>query len=276
MAVITTQLLGTNPNGIKIIELSNWKGHTFVIPRSFLADLREQSDLNQPGVYYLIGEGEDRPKLYIGQSENCYARLISHDRTREDEEWNVAVVFTGGLHSTYIRYLESISVRLARDSGRYEVINRTDPMETQLTGAQKETSDEFFEKIKFLTEFFGLQFFQSVKDSVADQIIYNLKADGANAKAQLLTDGGLNVLKDSLARIRETEAFFGWSKAARRKFLDDGTLKNHENGVSYVFTRDVVFNSPTAAAATVTGRPINGWTAWKDDQGHSLDENVRK
>jgi len=276
MAVVTIQVLGNNPNGIRVIELSNWKGHIFVIPRSFLSDLRERAELNQPGVYYLIGEGQDKPTLYVGQSDNCYGRLTSHDRTREDDEWNTAIVFTGGLHSTYTRYLESISVRLARDADRYEIANRTDPTEAVLTGAQKETADEFFEKIKYLITFLGYQFFQKVSESLSDQAFYFLKADNADARAQLLEDGSLNVLKDSLARVRETEAFFGWSKAARQKFLEDGTLKKEVDGLSYIFTRDVVFNSPTAAAATVTGRPINGWTAWKDDQGNTLDENVRR
>lgn len=275
MAVITIQILGDNPNGIKLVELSNWKGHIFVIPRNFLADLRDYPDLSQPGVYYLVGEGENQSTLYVGQSENCFSRLTTHNRTREDDEWNTAIVFTGGLHSTYTRYIESISVRLARESNRYEVLNRTDPTEATLTGSQKETADEFFGKIKFVVAFFGFPFFQEISDSVSNQPMYYLKADGADARAQLLEDGSLHVYKDSLARIRETEAFFGWSKAARRKFIDDGTLVEKGDGVSYVFTRDVVFSSPTAAAATVTGRPINGWTAWKDENENTLDQNIR-
>jgi len=276
MAVIIIQLLGNNPTGIKIIELSNWKGRTFVIPRSSLSELRDQSDLNQPGVYYLVGEGEEKPKLYIGQSENCFARLTSHDRKKEEEEWDTAIVFTGGLHSTYIRYLESISVRLARESGRYEVENRTDPTEALLTGANKETADDFFKDMRFLTEFSGFNFFWSAQNSIADQATYYLNAEGANASARLLTGGSLDVIQGSLARIRETNTFFGWSQAARRKFLEDGTLVDNGDGISYRFTRNVEFSSPSAAATTIADRSINGWTAWKDSNDRTLDENVRQ
>ncbi len=106
--------------------------------------------------------------------------------------------------------------------------------------------------------------------------LYYRKAEGSEARAQLLSDGSLNVLKDSLARIRETEAFWGWSQAARKRFLEDGTFAENGDGMSYVYTKDVLFKSPSAAAATTTGRPINGWTAWKDEAGNTLDENLRK
>ena len=80
--------------------------------------------------------------------------------------------------------------------------------------------------------------------------------------------------KGSLARIKETESFEGWALSARKKFIDDGTLKVNNN--SYIFTRDVLFRSPSAAASVINGRSTNGWTAWKDEKGNTLDDNVRK
>jgi predicted type IV restriction endonuclease len=76
--------------------------------------------------------------------------------------------------------------------------------------------------------------------------------------------------------VKETESFTGWSLAARKQFVVDETLKMTEDGVSYVLTKDVLFKSPSAAAATLSGRAINGWTAWKDKDGNTLDENLRK
>ena len=111
--VITTILLDDNPNGVKIAELSNWKGQIFIIPRNHLNSVRDRAEMNQAGIYFLFGDGEDRPLVYIGQSENCASRLTYHDRDREDEQWNTAIVFTGDLHGTYIKYLESIAVKTA-------------------------------------------------------------------------------------------------------------------------------------------------------------------
>ncbi len=58
--------------------------------------------------------------------------------------------------------------------------------------------------------------------------------------------------------------------ALRRRLIQDKTLVERD-GV-YVFTRDVEFSSPSAAAAVVHGGSANGLTAWKDNSGKSLKE----
>ncbi len=274
--VITTILLDDNPKGLRLIEMANWSGKAFVVPRSKLKDLRSRNDARQPGLYVLLGEGAEKASAYIGQSENVVDRLLSHDSVREEDEWNTAIVFVGQLDSTFIKYLESISLDLAKKADRYSIFNSAAPKENTLSEAQKIVANEYFERIKLITGMLEYSLFDVVSESVVGTNVYFLKSDGADAKAQLLDDGSINVLAGSLARIRETEAFFGWSKAARQKFLEEGVLTDAGNGVSYQFTHDVVFTSPTAAAATVTGRPINGWTAWKDESGRTLDQNVRQ
>ncbi len=274
--VVTILTLGDDPNGVKIAELSNWKGRTLVIPRGHLASVREREEVNEAGAYFLFGEGEKRPRAYIGQSENCYLRLASHDREREEEQWNVAMTFTGGLHSTYTRHLESISVRLAIEAGRYEIINRTTPNEVRLTEAQAVTVNEFFDKIKFLTTFFGFQLFQATPDEKSAGEIYYLRVDQAEAKGALLESGEFIVYKGAKARFRETESFVGsFSSALRQKLLKDSVMQL-SGQEQFIFLADYVFTSPSAAAATIAGRAINGWTAWKDERGSTLDENKRK
>ena len=159
---------------------------------------------------------------------------------------------------------------------RFNLQNSASPKKPHLSEPDEITVLEYFDKIKFILSVLGYPVFEKIDESISDTKIYYLKADGADARAQLLNDGSLNVLKGSLARIRETEAFFGWSKVAREKFLKEGILIKSDNNISFIFTKDVLFTSPTAAAATTTGRPINGWTAWKDEKGNTLDENLRK
>lgn len=274
--VITTILLHDSPKGLRLIEMANWSGKSFVVPRSKLKDLKMRDDAKQPGLYVLLGEGAEKPSAYIGQSENVVDRLLSHDSTREDDQWNTALVFVGQLDSTFIKYLESISLELAKKANRYSIFNAASPKENTLSESQKIVAAEYFERVKLITGMLGFTLFDIVSESVVGTNIYYLKSEGADAKAQLLDDGSINVLAGSLARIRETEAFFGWSKVARQKFIEEGAMEVTDGDISYRFTRDIVFSSPTAAAATVTGRPINGWTAWKDGSGKTLDENIRQ
>lgn len=60
------------------------------------------------------------------------------------------------------------------------------------------------------------------------------------------------------------------------EFFKDGTFEIQESLKTFLITRDILFKSPSAAAATLSGRSINGWTAWKDKDGNTLDENLRK
>jgi len=272
--VITTILLDDNPKGLRLIEMANWSGKAFVVPRTKLKELRSRGDIRQPGLYVLFGEGEERMSAYIGQSENVSDRLFSHDSNREEDEWNIAVVFAGDLDSTYIKYLESISLSLAKNADRYELLNKGGVNENSLSEAQKIVANEYFERIKVIMGLIGYSLFDIVSESITDNSLYILNLDGADAKAQLLDDGSLNVLKGSMARIKEVPSFGGWSKTARDRFLEDGVLVEH-NSESYRFTKDVVFTSPSAAGATVSGRSINGWTAWKDEKGNTLSDNVR-
>jgi len=265
-----------NPNGMKIIELAGWSGKCFVVPRQNLRELKSREEVSQPGLYFLFGSDENLTSdlVYIGESETFFNRITNHDSNKNF--WNVALIFTGGLNRAFVKYLEYKATTKAREADRMVVQNKVQPQENTLSEFEKVTAEQYFENIHFILGAIGYEIFETVTESIVDGKIYHLKADGADAKAQILGNGGVNVLKGSLARIRMTESFWGWSRAARERFLEDGTLKDNGDGVSYVYTKNVLFKSPSAAAATTTGRPINGWTAWKDEDDNTLDDNLRK
>jgi hypothetical protein len=262
-----------DPNGIKIIELTGWNGKAFIVPRTEIALLRDRIEMKSSGLYFLFGEDEisGDQLVYIGESGDCAARLGSHDIQKD--YWNTALVFLGPPDRNY---LESASAKLAKESNRYIVKNSVQPRQEELNEFDKIKNERYFDGVKKILNTFDLPVFESVKDSIIDTNIYVLKADGVEAKAQLLDGGNLNVLAGSSARIRETEAFWGWSQNTRKQFIQDGTFIEKGDDVSYILTKDFIFKSPSAAAATMTGRPINGWTAWKDEKGNTLDDNLRK
>jgi hypothetical protein len=45
-----------------------------------------------------------------------------------------------------------------------------------------------------------------------------------------------------------------------------------EKGDLLFFKENVLFTSPTAAAATISGSSVNGRMAWRDDQGRTLKD----
>ncbi len=267
---------GGNPNGMKIIELNGWSGKCFIVPRQSLKELKDRPEVNQPGIYLLFGQDEEsiNDLVYIGESENFYSRIASHDSGKDF--WNVAVVFTSGLNRAFVKYLEYKSTLLAQKAKRMIVTNKVNPQENTLSEFEKVAVDQYFDNMEFILRTFDYELFDNAEKSLANGQAYYLKGMGASAEAQLLDNGHLNVRQGSLARMQESKSFGGWSLGARIRFLDDGTFKEFGDGKSYVFTKDVIFKSPSAAAATILGRSANGWTKWKDSAGNSLDDNIRK
>ena len=103
--------------------------------------------------------------------------------------------------------------------------------------------------------------------------MFYCQGKGALAKGEL-TDDGFLVYKGSTSSIEETNSITKWIGVLRRRLIDDLILK--ENNEVYEFQQDYIFNSPSAAAATILGRNTNGWTKWKDKDGKTLDELKRK
>lgn len=279
--VITTILLDGNPKGFRQIEIGNWVGKAFVVPRAKLKEFRTREDTNKPGVYFLFGGGIEKPSVYIGQSENVAERLASHDTEREEEEWNEAFVFVQNLDSTLIKYLESKAVHFASEANRYQIFNNNKPGRNAISESQKIIAVDYFEMMKIITGLFGYPVFEDPKEQAQTKATYSfedVRNKDASATGTLLDSGEFVVFKGSKARIATTPGLekHGRNVVALREELILKEILSLENDKSYVFTQDYVFSSPSMAATVVAGRACNGWICWKDKQGKSLDENVRK
>lgn len=273
--VLEILVVSGNPNGLKIVEVRNIIGKCFIVPRQNLKDLKDRPEINQPGLYLLFGVNEETSEdlVYIGESESFYSRIANHDANKDF--WDTAVIFTGGLNRADVKYLEYRATTLANEAKRMVVQNKVQPQENTLSEFQKVSVDQYFENIRFILNTFNYEVFELVNESYVDSTNYYLKSEGVVAQAKVLENGEMVVFAGATARIKETDSFGGWSKTARERFIQEGRLVVKDND-SYELTQDVIFKSPSAAAATLVGRSINGWTAWKDENGNTLDENLRK
>jgi hypothetical protein len=260
-----------DPNGIKKINLTGWNGGAFVVPRAELGVVKDRPELKESGLYFLFGEDDRGDEVvYIGESGDCYKRLCSHDSQKD--YWEKAFVF---LNPPNRNYLESVATKLAKIANRYEVKNSVQPKEENQNEADKIKNERYFDGLKKILLTFGYSVFESVKESTSDNQVYYLNADGVKATAELLNDGTLNVKKGSVGRKKETSSFQGWALAMRSRYVQEGILSESGDGKSYLLNQDIVIKSPSSAAVMLLGRPANGWTSWKDENGNTLDENTR-
>ncbi|MGH8433989.1 MAG: hypothetical protein ACRERX_05820 [Pseudomonas sp.] len=48
-----------DPDGLRLVERSNWVGKALVFPRALLPQVKQRPELSQTGVYLLLGPRED-------------------------------------------------------------------------------------------------------------------------------------------------------------------------------------------------------------------------
>ncbi len=103
------------PEGLRLVEKSNWTGQGLVFPRAQFAKARQRPELRRTGVYLLWGMGERQlPRVYVGEGDGVLARLDSHAKAKDF--WTHAAVFTSkdeNLNKAHVQYLESRLVILA-------------------------------------------------------------------------------------------------------------------------------------------------------------------
>lgn len=264
-----------HPNGLKIITVPGWSGYCYVVPRQSIGQLKDLQDNGQPGIYILFGQDEatDENQAYIGESESFFKRITSHHANKDF--WDTAVIFTGSLNRAYVKYLEHRTTLLASRAKRMSMKNAVQPQENTLSAFDKVAVEQFFEHMRFLLSALNYEIFETIEHSVTNEANYYLKGNDYDAQAKLLDNGNILVLSGSRAAASQSNSFGGWAESARKTFLKNGTLVA-DGTDSYIFTKDFVFRKPSPAAAVVAARSINGWTAWKNKDGETLDSVVRQ
>jgi hypothetical protein len=74
-----------DPDGLRLVERSNWIGNGVVFPRALYPDVRKRLECDQTGVYLSLGprpEG-DGDMLYIGEGDPVRLRLDEHNSKKD-------------------------------------------------------------------------------------------------------------------------------------------------------------------------------------------------
>lgn len=265
-----------NPTSIKIADLTNRLITAVLIPRNKLQDCEAREEVRRYGIYFLFGVNENKAKpiAYIGETEDCFDRLKTHNRGKDF--WSYAVVISSKSNvftKSHVKFLEHLCIKQANEISRYDTENLATPAEPYVTESMQADLLDNFETIKILLSTLGFPIFEETrKTSSSKKDIFYCKGKNAIAEGEMIDDGFV-VLKGSKASFEETKGTDPWVVSLRKKLVDDNIFKP-DNGV-YVFEEDFVFKSPSAAAVAILGRTANGWIAWKNQNGKTLDEIYR-
>ena len=156
-------LKDSNPNGVKIAELSVSTAKVYVIPRDQLSFVNSRNELNSPSLYMLFDD--ERTSVYIGECENFVQRIKSHEINKDFWQWVVVVISSNSsLDKADVKFLESYAVTKAIEVGRFEVQNKTNPNQNNLHEFKQETILNFFDDVELLISTLGFNLFEPLKD----------------------------------------------------------------------------------------------------------------
>lgn len=270
---ISIYMPDANPRSIRICEIADSIVKAIFIPRNKLKEASMRKELESPGIYFLIGEKNEKGKhnIYIGEAEVLLTRIRQHNVSKDF--WNLVICFISeknNINKAHIKYLENYSCNEAKKIDKCELENNVNPTKSRLTEQDRDFCINFFNDLKLIIATLGFPIFEEVKKDKEN--IFYCKGKDALATGEY-TEEGLIVFKGSKANLEESKTAGSWIIGMRKNLIEKKILEQKDN--VYVFIEDYIFSSPSASAAVVLARRANGWTEWKDLKGKTMDEKIR-
>ena len=260
------------PEGVKVIEKSNWTGIGLVVPRSLLAEAKKRNEFARTGVYLLVGQSDDSdlPTIYIGQGDPVRDRLDSH--IAKKEFWTYVAFFVtrdDSLNKAHIGFLEAELIRRAKDAKRAKLDNQNTPQPSSLTEADTADMTSFLCDILSILPLVGLTAFEKPREKLSGRSILTMTIKGIKASGYESAQGFV-VLAGSVASTIESKHIHAYQSSLRNDLRVQGVLVNA--GEFLTFAQDYLFTSSSTAAAVILGRPASGPQSWKDEHGRWLKD----
>lgn len=267
-----------DPDGLRIVDKSNWIGKALVFPRALLPQVKARPELAQTGVYLLLGPRPDGEgdMLYVGEGDPIRPRLESH--YAQKDFWTRAIGFTtttaGQLNKAHVQFLESRLIALARAAKRLPLDNANQPAEPSLSEADRADMEVFLGHMLGMLPVLGVHAFEQAPKAPAAKAgpVLTCKGKGVQATGYEASQGfvvrvGSQAVAEAVPSMAQhVRGMFD----LRQELISNGVLALQ--GTLFQFTQDYSFSSPSTAAAVVLGRSANGRVEWKAVDGRTLKE----
>ena len=273
------------PEGLRIVEKSNWSGIGFVVPRSQLAEFIARPEAQRPGVYVLLGpEADGSGELaYIGEADPLGRRLEQHAASRDF--WTTAFAFTdkdSHLNKAHGLHLEARLIELAREARRCKLDNLQQGRSISLSEVDRAEAEGYLSELLLCCPVLGLRLFErpqapslistspATPGPAAPPTLFHLRGPDADGQGYE-SPGGFTVLEGARARLAFVDSSPDSVVAIRQQLTEQGVFV--ADGQDLILSQSYEFNSPSQAAVMLLARSANGLVEWKDASGLSLREH---
>lgn len=269
---LSFHVLSNSMDGVVKVTRARWSEIVYRFPRTVLKDATAVEELQGSGIYFLLGEKDGQPTLYIGQAQDIQRRLMQHSVSENKSFWTrtLALTSTGDavFNNAHLNYLERRFHDLASEAGRMNVENSMPPSVGCGIATIQQEMDECISHTVVLLNLMGYDFLEKQPDplpqkpepsatpAVAEdssvRLLYCTVAD-ADAVGCLNDDGSITVLKGS--RI---------CAVTKGSCSPSAAVLRAEAGESHITQKDYTFKSLSSAACFVGGCQLNGKLYWTE------------
>lgn len=270
--LIQTYLTDGTLEGIRVVDPEG-DIEAYIIPRLKLGEVKHEDKLNQPALYILLNAEDNR--AYIGESENFLARASQHLKSKDWWTLAVAIVHkTNDLEKGDVKYLESLAIERAR-SGSVSVDNSTVPLRNNIQRFKIHKLDRILDDTQLVLTSLGYDVLPSSIQKEGGDNLWYLLARGTKAIGEYRGDQFV-VLAGSTYKTKRSDKWattFPNIEATRKDItLNKSTVLD---GIA-TLNENVAFKSVSMAAGFITGGFVNGWNVWKNSEGQTMDEVMRR
>ncbi len=260
-----------DPDGLRLVERSNWNGQALIFPRSLLPKIKKRDAFASTGIYLLLGPQEegDGEILYIGEGDPVRPRLENHFLKKDF--WTRCAFFvttqSRALNKAHVQYLEARLISLAQAAKRVSLENINNKSLPTLNEADQADMEVFLEHMLQILPLLGIGAFEMPAKRTQRKKLLHIEAKGLKATGYESTEGFV-VCEGSQIVLEAVPSLSKNIETLRQKLLTSGVMVRETN--HYRITQNYSFSSPSMAATVVMGRSANGRIAWKDESGQTL------
>lgn len=280
------------PKGLKVAHIRTRNLQATFIPRAELNEskVKGRESLHGVGIYILVGDADDhiKPKVYIGEAEVVFTRLIQHNGSKDF--WTHAIAITSNskhFTKTHVKFLEWLCHSKAAAANRCVLENGNIPSRPYVPESTEADLYEDFETLDLLVSTLSLAIFQPLtktaitsnvplpkSDSNEEIAIFSISGRGAQANGIYIQEGFLVFSGAVLAQELSPSLARSNAPNTREQMTKDGIIGEKDGKL--LLLEDHLFSSPSAAATIIVGTSLNGWICWKLPGGRTLDDIYRK
>ena len=261
-----------DPDGLRIVEKSNWPGVGVVFNRTNYKEAVNRAEFDKTGAYVLVGASDDSilPTIYVGEGDPVKARLNQHYGKKDFWDWAVFFVAKDdSLNKAHVQHLEARLLSLARVAKQCNLDNSQEPTPPTLSEAEIAFVESFPGDIPEHLPLLGTKVREDQTTTEKPSQLLVIESKGVRATGYEDSKGFVVRKGSQLVKV-ETNTIHQYMSTLRRDLLTQGVIV--DQGQYYLFAQDQVFGSPSTAAGVILGRTANGRIEWKTPEGRTLKQ----